>query len=219
MSGPGTTVAEGGLDLGLADGELPRSRRSSLAPWSIKGRRTGWDRGRSTCSPAPRSPTRPAPPSTSRRTTRSIRRRRGDAERPVRQPGQVRRGRRRHATWSPPFDNEGQVEISSGTWELSGDGTSAGTFTVDAGASLELNMYYGIPYTVNRMEGFSSPQIIGGNASNVTLIDGSDSLPKPLGNNEEIPCDAVYVLLRRDRRRHGRQPGHDRWLAERSPGR
>ena len=48
------------------------------------------------------------------------------------------------------FNNEGQVEISSGTWELSGDGTSSGTFTLDAGTSLELNMFYGIPYTVNQ---------------------------------------------------------------------
>ena len=92
------------------------------------------------------------------------------------------------ATMESTFDNEGQVEISSGTWELSGDGASSGNFTMDAGASLELNMYYGIPYTVDQNGDFvSSPQIIGGNASNVTLIDGSSTSPKPLGGTTAIP--------------------------------
>ena len=115
------------------------------------------------------------------------------------------------------FDNEGQVEISSGTWELSGDGGSTGTFTLDAGTSLELNKFYGIPYTVNQNGAFvSSPQIIGGDASNVTLIDGSDSLPKPLGSNDgdSATTSPYYVLLRHDRRRHGQQSGHDQRLAD-----
>ncbi|MGO9922926.1 MAG: beta strand repeat-containing protein, partial [Isosphaeraceae bacterium] len=91
------------------------------------------------------------------------------------------------ATMASRFDNEGQLAISSGTWELSGDGGSSGDFTVDAGASLQLNNNYGIPYTVNQNGDFvSSPQIIGGGPTNVTLIGGSDTLPTPLGDTTEI---------------------------------
>ena len=85
------------------------------------------------------------------------------------------------------FDNEGQVEISSGLWELSGDGSSSGDFNMGAGASLQLNMFYGIPYTNQGGPFVSSPRIIGGNASNVTLIDGSQTAPKPLAGTTTIP--------------------------------
>ncbi len=91
------------------------------------------------------------------------------------------------ATMESAFDNEGKVEINSGTWELSGAGTSSGDFYINAG-DLQLNMHYGIPYTTGQNGAFvSSPQIVGGNAANVTLIDGSQTSPKPLGGNTVIP--------------------------------
>ncbi len=56
------------------------------------------------------------------------------------------------------------------------------------GGTLQLNMHYGIPYSVDQNGDFvSSPQIIGGNASDVMLIDGSQTSPKPLGGNTVIP--------------------------------
>ena len=79
------------------------------------------------------------------------------------------------ATMETAFDNEGQVVIQTGTWELSGAGTSSGDFTMDAGTSLKLNKYYGIPYSTPGGPFVSSPQIIGGNSGNVTLIDGSQT--------------------------------------------
>jgi hypothetical protein len=86
------------------------------------------------------------------------------------------------------FDNEGQVEIESGTWELSGAGSSSGSFIMSRGTSLELNKYYGISYTTTSGGAFaSSSQIIGGNAANVTLIDGSDAAPALLTANAVIP--------------------------------
>ncbi len=69
------------------------------------------------------------------------------------------------------FNNEGQVQFSSGTCELSGDGKSTGTFSLAPGAFLELNTHYGI----------SSAQILGETGTNVTPIGGSGTIPTPLG--------------------------------------
>ncbi len=80
------------------------------------------------------------------------------------------------ASMQSNFNNEGQVQISSGTWELSGDGKSSGTFTLGAGANLELNTNYGI----------SSAQIMGKTSTNVTPIGGSGTIPSPLGATTAI---------------------------------
>jgi hypothetical protein len=73
-----------------------------------------------------------------------------------------------------PFINSGGVEIRSGTWELSGDGTATGTFTVDAGAFFQLNKYY------------SGGTILG--LGTVTKIDGSNTAPTPVtGGAVTIP--------------------------------
>jgi fibronectin-binding autotransporter adhesin len=90
------------------------------------------------------------------------------------------------ATMESSFDNEGRVEISSGLWELSGVGSSLGDFIMDAGATLQLNQYYGIPYTTPGGPFVSSPQIVGGNSSNVTLIDGRQTGPEALGGTMTI---------------------------------
>ncbi len=184
MAGPGTTVAEGGLDLGLADGGSHDSTldartliNQGTANWVGSGAIDLSD-GSHVHQPVRRHLQR----ADERRTIDSS----SDASGLFDNQGRfvVDSG----GTMGSTFDNEGQVEISSGPWELSGAGGSTGTFTLDTGASLELNESYGIPYTVDKNGDFvSSPQINGGDASNVTLIDGSDSLPKPLGNNEEIP--------------------------------
>ncbi len=79
------------------------------------------------------------------------------------------------ASMQSNFNNEVQVQISSGTWELSGGGKSTGDFTLGAGASLMLNSNYSI----------SSAQIIGENSTNVTPIGGG-TLPTPLGATTAI---------------------------------
>ncbi len=92
------------------------------------------------------------------------------------------------ATMEATFDNEGQVDIISGTWVLSGDGSSPGSFTINGGAALKLNKFYGVPYTALKSGAFvSSPLIIGGTKTNVTLIAGSQTLPAPLGATVAIP--------------------------------
>ena len=79
------------------------------------------------------------------------------------------------ASMQSNFNNEFQVQISSGTWQLSSDGKSSGTFTLGAGAALQLNTNYGI----------KPAQIIGENSTNVTLI-GGPALPAPLDATTEI---------------------------------
>ena len=67
------------------------------------------------------------------------------------------------ALMEPFLDNSGSVEIQSGTWELSGNGSATGSFQVDAGTTFDLNMYYA-----------------GGTISGpgtVTLIQGSQAVP------------------------------------------
>jgi hypothetical protein len=65
-----------------------------------------------------------------------------------------------------PFNNSGTVEIRSGIWELSGNGSATGTFTVDAGTTFKLNKFY---------NGGTPPTILG--PGTVTLIDGSNTAP------------------------------------------
>jgi len=187
MDGPGTTVAEGGLDLGLADGG---SHDPVLASRTLINQGTAnWVGSGEIDLFAGSTFINQSGATFNDQTNDTIWSDVGVGESPSglfdNQGKFVLEG---GGTMESSFDNEGQVEISSGTWELSGAGGSAGDFTIAAGASLELNMFYGIPYTVDVNGAFvSSPQINGGNASNVTLIDGSQASPEPLGAHTVIP--------------------------------
>ena len=65
------------------------------------------------------------------------------------------------------FQNSGSVEIVSGSWELSGEGSSPGIIQVDAGAGFQLNRFYNI-----------LPANVTGPGT-VTKIDGSQLAPAP----------------------------------------
>ncbi len=169
MSGPGTTMAEGGLDLGLAGGgshdAVLESRtliNQGVANWVASGQiqllagstfinqlgATFYDQsdGEGLVS---------------------------DSTGLVDNQGTfvVGVGSTATAAIESDFNNEGQVQFSSGTCELSGDGESTGTFSLAPGAFLELNTKYGI----------SSAQILGETGTNVTPYGGSGTLPTPLG--------------------------------------
>jgi hypothetical protein len=97
------------------------------------------------------------------------------------------------ASMGANFNNEGQVQIASGTWILTGAGAAAGDFIMNAGTFLQLNRMYGIPSTVDKDGNFvSSPQIIGGSGANVTF-NGDNPLPTPLGGITEIDGGAYEV--------------------------
>jgi fibronectin-binding autotransporter adhesin len=189
MSGPGTTVAEGGLDLGLADGSYHDSALESRT--LVNQGTANWVGSGEIDLFSGATLINQLGAKFDEQTNDEIWSDIGVGEYPsglFDNAGTFVVDGGGTATMETAFDNEGTVEISSGTWELSGDGTSAGNFTMDAGTDLELNIYYGIPYTVDQNGNFvSSPQILGGDASNVTLIDGSNASPEPLGSNAVIP--------------------------------
>ena len=91
------------------------------------------------------------------------------------------------ASLEPFLINTGTIEIESGTWTLSGNGTGAGgTIKVDAGATLNLNMFYASanvtgPGTVNLIEASqANPGIFSGGTitgNNFFVVNGNVSVP------------------------------------------
>jgi hypothetical protein len=73
-----------------------------------------------------------------------------------------------------PFFNTGSVVINSGTWNLSSKGTATGTFTVNAGATFDFNAYYvggvvrGAGNVVRTTGSNVSPVAITGGAVNIS---------------------------------------------------
>ncbi|HKI20335.1 MAG TPA: hypothetical protein VKA15_20770, partial [Isosphaeraceae bacterium] len=180
MDGPGATVAEGGLDLG-AGGYLHSNLESrtlinqGTANWAGSGE-IDLDAGATFINQSN---------ATFNEHTNTLIRTDGGGFAPSglfdnRGTFVVHGGGM--ATMESRFNNEGQVQISSGTWVLSDVGTSSGDFIMNAGASLQLDPLYGIPYTTDLSGHFAnSPQIIGGNGKNVTLTSGAGKEPTPLG--------------------------------------
>ena len=90
------------------------------------------------------------------------------------------------AALEPFLINTGTVEIESGTWTLSGNGTGAGgTIQVDAGATFNLNMFYALPNvtgpgTVNSIQASQANpgNFIGGTitGNNFLVVNGNVSV-------------------------------------------
>ena len=178
MEGSGTTVAEGGLDLGLDDGD---GHDQTLEARTLINEGTAIWVGMgafnllagSTFTNQPNATFDDAANGTMGSDSTSLFDNHGTFV--------VQVASAVTAMMQSNFNNEGQVDISSGTWELSGDGKSTGTFALAPGASLQLNSQYSI----------SSALITGKTSTNVTTFSGSGTIPTPLGTTTLID-EGVY---------------------------
>ena len=148
MDGPGTTVAEGGLDLGLADGgyHVPELESRTL----INQGTANWVGSGEIDLFAGSTFINQSGATFNEQTDDEIWSDVGVGEAPSglfdNQGTFVVEGGGR-PRWSPPSTTKARSRSTPATWELSGAGSSSGNFTMNAGTSLQLNMYYGIPYT------------------------------------------------------------------------